>query len=301
MIIKMPGAFVGLAQMLFSRRNRVLVLSSFALVIAVNWFAASTHQMLNWLIRGDYKAGFPWYEAVYLATFLAAFLWAKRCYRKLSSSSSISVTARFEDCDGLVLFLSKDSGEGISQAEERELRQLESSLELESTPLLDPKWRATFNSHLRMPLEALAFHFGGNAGKRIPKRVTLLASHESVKFIHLVRDAFEHLVEPIRKECRVIAIESVGTGNWVKGIDYLNPNEIAAVLGDVYSDYEKNEISPSEVIVDVTGGRALGSVIASMTALKSGRRVEYTSSDSLRINYSVRVFDLEYTEPIKSE
>jgi hypothetical protein len=76
---------------------------------------------------------------------------------------------------------------------------------------------------------------------------------------------------------------------------------VVAVLEAVYADYEGNDISPGEVIVDVTGGTALGSVIASMTALKSGRRVQYTSSDSSRKNYSVKVFDLEYTESIKGE
>ena len=99
----------------------------------------------------------------------------------------------------------------------------------------------------------------------------------------------------------MVAIESVGTGNWAQGIDYGNPSEIVAVLEAVYSDYEENDIQPSEVIVDVTGGSALGSVIASMTALKSGRRVEYTNSDFSRKSYTVRVFDLEYTEPIKTE
>lgn len=301
MIIKMPSVFVGLANTLFSRRNRGLLLSSFALVITVNWLAASTHQMFNWLIQGKNSVKFPWYEAVYPVIFIVAFLWAKRCYRKLSSASTLSVTARNEDCDGLVLFLSKGFSDRDIGAEEKDLAQLESSLGSESTLLLDSSWRANFKSHLRMPLEALAFHFGRKAGKKIPKRVTLLASRESIKFAPLVREAFEHLIRPLSADTRVIAIEGVGTGNWGNGIEYANPSEVVAVLDAVYSDHEKNKISPSEVVVDVTGGSSLGSVIASMTALKSGRRVEYTNSDFSRENYSVRVFDLEYTEPVKSE
>jgi hypothetical protein len=301
MIIKIPGVLLDLAQTLFARRNRSLLLSSFALIVTVDWLSTSTHLMIDWLLHGDFKTAFPWIELFYPVLFALAFIWAKSCYRRLSAASTLSVEARYNDCDGLVLFLSKAYKDPEMGWEERDLEQLENAARDGATLLLDPAWRDPFKSHLRMPLEALAFHFGGKAGKRIPQRVTLLASNDSVRFAPQVRDAFESLIRPLANDTQVISIEGVGTGNWRQGIDYRNPGQVVAVLEAVYADYEGNDISPGEVIVDVTGGTALGSVIASMTALKSGRRVQYTSSDSSRKNYSVKVFDLEYTESIKGE
>lgn len=301
MIIKIPGVILDLAQTLFAQRNRSLLLSSFALIVTVDWLSTSTHLMIDWLLHGDFKTPFPWIELIYPVLFALAFIWAKSCYRRLSAASTLSVEARYNDCDGLVLFLSKAFSDYDLSREERDIEQLENAARDGATPLLDPEWRDTFKGHLRNPLEALAFHFGGQAGKRVPKRITLLASHESIKFAPSVRDAFERLIKPLANGAQVIAIEGVGTGNWRDGIDYRSPRDVVAVLEAVYADYEDNDLSPSEVIVDVTGGTALGSVIASMTALKSGRRVQYTSSDSSRKIYSVKVFDLEYTEPIKSE
>ena len=301
MIEKAPGVIVELVKTLFTKRNRMLLWSSLLLVLAVGWLGDSIHEMLSWIIEHNHCVAFPRHELVYVAIFIMAFWFARRQYHKLSAASSLRVDARSNDCDGLVLFLSKAYGSGLS-VEQYDLELLDKAAKSGGRLLLDKTWRKQFDSHLRMPLEALAFHFGGLAGKKIPKRVTVLASLHSAQFAERVRIAFVHLLEPLAQGVSVITIGSVGSsGKWQDGADYSDPHAIASVIEAVYADHERDGIPLNEVIVDATGGMGLGSVIASMTALKAGRRVEFTSSDLARENYTVRVFDFEYTEPVEKD
>ena len=298
MIVKAPDVLVELARTLFTKRNRILIWSSLFLVLAIDLMAESLHEIFNWVIEHNYCVRFPWHELWYLAIFPVVFLFARRQYRRLSAASSLRIDARSSYCEGLVLFVSKAPDE----VEARDIEKLHEGATSNGKPLLDASWRADFKSHLRMPLEALAFHYSGEAGRTSPKRVTLLSSRQSFPLSQTVREAFEALIGHIVEGVKVVTIESVHPNEkWTTGVDYGKPQEVVDLIEAVYADHETHGISSGDVILDVTGGMGLGSVLGSMTALKAGRRVEFTTSDLARITYSVKVFDFEYTEPVDKE
>jgi len=298
MIVKAPDVLVELARTLFTKRNRILIWSSLFLVLAIDLMAESLHEIFNWVIEHNYCVRFPWHELWYLAIFPVVFLFARRQYRRLSAASSLRIDARSSDCEGLVLFVSKAPDE----VEARDIEKLHEGATSNGKPLLDASWRADFKSHLRMPLEALAFHYSGEAGRTSPKRVTLLSSRQSFPLSQTVREAFEALIGHIVEGVKVVTIDSVHPNEkWTTGVDYGKPQEVVDLIEAVYADHETHGISSGDVILDVTGGMGLGSVLASMTALKAGRRVEFATSDLARITYSVKVFDFEYTEPVDKE
>lgn len=299
MIGRPPSVVVGEFKALFGRKNRLLIVGSIFFLLSLHWVAAAVHELFRaftdgW-VRGHWEA-FPAVnvEWLWVALFFCALFTVFQLYERLNRQGVLNITARVRDCDGLVFFISKapprltpDENDDLALAAALTAGTVSGDLASES-------FRKQFKSHLRMPIEGLHYQCNGAAGRRRPKRVMLLASLESSAFVEDVQSAFSKLLPSTTK---VTTIKSLADGEWNQGFDYADAEVTVRVAEAVYRHFHAVHIPEKEVLVDVTGGFALTSILAAIVAMKGSRRVQFTRSNLDRTSYTVDVFDFEYQYP----
>ncbi len=78
-----------------------------------------------------------------------------------------------------------------------------------------------------------------------------------------------------------------------KGINFEDVKEVFHTVDELYNKTTQN-IKPSEIIVDITGGQKTTSIAGAMATLARGRKFQYVST----IDKKVRSYDLTYFEEI---
>jgi hypothetical protein len=271
----------------WKRRLRLLLsaeVSKFALVIAaavaVGWFASTSERMLRYALR----EGLAWNreDLVLLGAALALWgvLWQiwrhSRRHAGLIVRSSGEAGAR----SNLAVFLSPPYK---GQPAAGEIGALLEALRQTRLNLCEAGWCPGWlgESPWRMPLEAVAHHarLAKAAGRQL-KRVYVISSPRTRDYFGVFRDLVEG---GLGQQELVVA---AGTVNFEKF------EEVSEAVNYVFKDLEARR--DKDLLIDLTGGSKICSVVAAALCFEQGRRVQYVHGQQ---NYQVMEYDLGYLGP----
>jgi len=174
----------------------------------------------------------------------------------------------------------------------------------------DDKLRASFQESWRMPLEAIAHHI-----KRLEK-VIVIPSQESEQQV----EQFKSLVRSLTRE------QATGSGTAIEVLSladlsdlrvYLDPEDTKGWDSLAYVDFEnaqaqntilnavldclmdKEKVPVDELVIDVTAGKKISSIVGTVVALGKDWSVEYVSviKDIVRVKeyvFTVKASDVKY-------
>jgi len=125
----------------------------------------------------------------------------------------------------------------------------------------------------RMPLEAVSYHLP------VLERVVVITSKESSPQFSL----FLELLKAVIPEARRIKVDEI------KVKDFENFEEIQKAIERAYEKLLKEGYKKKEIILDVTGGKKIVSIVGAILSLNPGREFQYVSTT----DYKVKSYDVE--------
>ena len=175
----------------------------------------------------------------------------------------------------LVLFLSNLRGdvETLNGELNRLLERLSRAgssgekLELINSSLSFRSWR--------MPLEAVGFHLP------VLERVVVITSKESSPQFPL----FKRLVGELYPELKPSDVKEVRVD------DFEDFNSVQEAIERVYDVLKSANYRNRDVILDITGGKKIVSIVGALLSLNPGREFQYISTT----DYTVKSYDVEVT------
>jgi len=129
-----------------------------------------------------------------------------------------------------------------------------------------------------MPLKAIEYH------KSRVKKVLLFTSSGANGTSAMSGD-FRKVVQFFYPAIRV---EEIKQG----GMDFEDVEEVFKVVEDFFGRNEKENVTESDMLVDITGGQKPNSIAAAIATLATGRNFQYISTETKE----VRVFDVRYMD-----
>jgi len=74
------------------------------------------------------------------------------------------------------------------------------------------------------------------------------------------------------------------------GVDFEEAEKLYRAMEDIYADLEKEGYENRDVIVDITGGQKMPSILGGVATLVEGRRLQYVSTR----DYKIHEYDITY-------
>ncbi len=252
-----------------------------AAATAVDWFASTSAHMLEYWLRH----GFRWnpYDIALLAASLAVLflLWQIWRHSRRHAGVAVHFAGEARACPNLIFFLSPPYAGNPPPPEKDALLQPIRQARLN---LLDPAWCPPFlyGSPWRMPLEAIAHHarLANTAGSPF-SRVYLIASPQTREYTPL----FQRLVE-----------DGLGAQNVVgavtQAVNFEDFHEVSEAVNAIFQEVESR--GEDRLLMDITGGSKICSVVAAALTFEQGRRIQYVHG---QLGYRVAEYDLRYQAP----
>ncbi len=248
-------------------KNKTSVVLTFFVILALALIAGWFPDGLTAYIQKDYQlATIQLSTSIVLLFFLLVFGYWTLKPGKFKVISDIPVPKK-----ALVLFLSnlkeEDNNKIIQEIERIEGSSIDEKLNFINKGILRP-WR--------MPLEAIKYHLS-----RLEK-LAIITSSKS----HPQVDAFKFLIEKVfGNQAEKITIKE----KHLKTFE--NANELFTLLDEIFQELEKEGIKSKDVIVDVTSGQKINSIVgAFMTLLYDDREFQYISTNDYKVkSYDVRL------------
>jgi len=221
--------------------------------------------------------GKPWKGVFMVVTSLAVLLLTLYLSsRFLLGGALVAREKRPEKRPAVVFFLSSVRGgeEAFSSLLERikSAHSLEEKLKLLNASKEFANWR--------MPLEVAKFH--------LPKlrHFYLITSPESSSQLPL----FKKLLKAVFPKASFEVLE--------KSVASMEDfNEVLRAVEEVYEELKELGYSSREVVLDVTGGRKIPSIVGGLTSLPSGRVIEYLYSPDWK-NYHLKFYEVELIKEV---
>ena len=268
---------------LFASNRLGFVVKAVLLLTFFNWFSSAGWEWLQWLpwLGGQKPAGIA---RLILGTvaFPVMLLWLVMQARNARQFIRPRISEHSPNrVRGLVMFLSTLR----QDYEERLPKALNEGLDLDG-------FRQQFDrASWRMPLEAVAYHTPD-----LELVVVIASAGDGGSFKQL--DKFKTLLEQMFADAKFMLVpledcfgEKDDKTAFNKGVDFeINPERLARATNAAYEHMRKQGLRPSDILIDITGGLKVPTVVGSAVALAEGRRIQYVSTQ----DYHVRVYDVSY-------
>jgi hypothetical protein len=259
--------------------------AKFVLVVVaatgVDWFASTSEHMLEHALGH----GFQWNarDPAMLAASVGLLWLAWQAWRHSRRHAGVIVhsggEARF--CPHLVFFLSPPYAGDPPDVEKKSLLETMGKLKLDFS---QPDWcpAALGGSPWRMPLAAIGYHarLASLVGRRL-EGVHAIASPETSEYAPL----FKQVVEA-----------ALGQEDLVKTLpqatNFEDFHAVSEAVNEVFGGLER--LGEKELLMDITGGSKICSVVAAALTFEQGRRIEFVHG---RLGYKVAEYDLRYLAP----
>lgn len=289
----------------FGSLNLTVVLSIVLLLILLDFFSSAVHQAITQGLPSTGAAWIVW--SIQIAAFPAwlLLLWvrARKASRRVHTHIEEHTSPR--SVKALVLFLST-KGRGQDDA-------LIEKLVKEGGEITDDALREKFQGPWRMPLEAVAYHL------RIKKleKVVVIQSKQSAdcvqEFKSLIQSLSRDYTSESGKPLEVLITSDMDgldacidaeqkkkhNGRFpVDSVSFENATDQSTLLNAVLDWLTFSQDVPfDEIMIDVTGGKKVSSVVGAVVALGKDWSVEYVSTSDYRVKeyiFSVKASDVMY-------
>ena len=131
----------------------------------------------------------------------------------------------------------------------------------------------------QMPILAINYHL-----PKLENLVVIVSSKSKKQF-----GEFKNLVEKVFSNNKINIIPAGLNEN----IDFENMEDIKRIINESYELLKnKYNAKEKEIIIDITGGQKLVSIVGAIQTLIEGREFEYVSTT----NYEIKSFDVRYFE-----
>ena len=264
--------------------NRVgFVIKAVLLLMSLNWFSSASWEWLQWLpgLGGQKPVGIP---RLILGTAALPVLLFWLLMQARNARQIIRPTISEHSPNrvrGLVMYLSTLRADYLGLLQEA----LKQGMDLEG-------FRQQFGHiNWRMPLEAVDYHTPDLAF------VVVIASSGEGGSVKQLGE-FKALLDTVfpNPAFRLVALEDCfgDEGDKVAfkdGVDFeVKPERLATATNAAYEYLRRQGLRPSDILIDITGGLKVPTVVGSAVALAEGRRIQYVSTR----DYHVRVYDVSY-------
>ncbi len=290
----------------FGSRDWFVALVAVVFLITFHWFAVETHHVLAATTWDEVK----WWAvglmpAIFLALVLLARLHQPQYTPEITQHPAGARRA-------LVLLLSPPK-----QSDE-ELDKIEGSL-------LDPKLREGFTGPWRMPMEAVAHHAGqgvvstkvllgsgirsdqplyGVLQRGVLQTVVVMGSSDSGGLKNGTFRCLDKFKETVNRllPAAVVSVETWRTPEFPNGVDFENAEELNRCVGSVLqwllSERKPHTYREQEVMLDITGGGKVATVIcAAQTLFTTQRKFQYVAYDAGNDKFEVKEYDVTFRPP----
>ena len=264
--------------------NRVgFVIKAVLLLMSLNWFSSALWEWLQWLpwIDGKKPDGIP-RLIIGTATLPALLFWLVIQARNARQIIHPTISVKSpEQVQGLVMYLSSLKGDYLGLLQEA----LKKGMDLEG-------FRQQFGHfNWRMPLEAVDHH-----APKLAFMVVIASSGKDGSIKQL--SEFKALLDTVfpNPAFRLVALEDCFSDKDDKlafkdGLDFeVEPERLATATNAAYEYLRRQGLRQSEILIDITGGLKVTTVVGSAVALAEGRRIQYVSTR----DFEVRVYDVSY-------
>jgi hypothetical protein len=73
------------------------------------------------------------------------------------------------------------------------------------------------------------------------------------------------------------------TGRWPQGVDFESASELKDAMRAVFAALRKRRLRDSDILVDITGGSKVASVVGAVFSLGKDQRFQYVSQHDYRV------------------
>lgn len=273
----------------FGSLNLGVILCIVLLLMSLDWMSSAINDIIT--RRGNGGVGITPWDTIRIVSFpiLLVVFWCRArgvTSRRVHSHIKEHVYPR--PVNVLIMFLStkgKDrDGKGGSKWKDEEL--IERLIE-KGGSIDDEELRNEFKGSWRMPIEAIAHH-----AKRLDK-VVVIPSEDSEPQL----GQFRSLVQALTREHTAAdgitrqVLSPPDMGDLPPYVDFENAIQQNEVLNAVLDSLMENHGVPAdEIMIDVTGGQKVCSVIGTVVSLSKDWSIQYVSTNGYRIKeYSFTV------------
>jgi len=266
-----------LRQLFAAERTKFVLLVAAA--IAVHWMGGISERMLEYASEHGLKWN-PydlWLLAIPCA--LLAVLWQVWRHSRHHSGVIVHSSGEARFCSNLVIFLS-DPCANNAPKEERDA--LLAALRETRLDLSTPNWcpQVLMTSAWRMPLQAISHHvrLGARTGQGLDA-VYLIASWQTAEYTEMFRE----MVERSLGQHAIVRRTEIA--------DFEDFQQVSTALNRVFEDVGLRE---EKLLIDITSGNKICSVVAAALSFEQGRHIEYVHAAD---GYLVKEYDLGYLSP----
>ena len=264
--------------------NRVgFVIKAVLLLMSLNWFSSASWEWLQWLpwLGGQKPVGIP---RLILGTATLPILLLGLVIQARNARQIIRPTISEHSPDqvhGLVIYLSALRADYLGSLQEA----LKQGMDLKG-------FRQQFGHiNWRMPLEAVNHH-----APKLAFMVVIASSGEdgSAKQLGEFKASLDTVFP--NPAFRLVDLADCFSDEGDKvafkdGVDFeVEPERLATATNAAYEYLRRQGLRPSDILIDITGGLKVTTVVGSAVALAEGRRIQYVSTR----DFEVRVYDVSY-------
>ena len=268
---------------LFASNRIGFVIKAVLLLTSLNWFSSALWEWLQWFpgLGGQQPVGIP-RLILGTATLPVLLLWLVMQARNARQMLRPTISEHSPDqVRGLVMYLSSLRADYLGSLQEA----LKQGMDLTA-------FRQQFGHiNWRMPLEAVNHH-----AQKLAFVVVIASSGEGGSAKQL--GEFKALLDTVFPNLafRLVALEECFSDKGDKaafkdGVDFeVEPERLATATNAAYEYLRIQGLRPTDILIDITGGLKVPTVVGSAVALAEGRRIQYVSTR----DYHVRVYDVSY-------
>jgi hypothetical protein len=138
----------------------------------------------------------------------------------------------------------------------------------------------------RMPIESIAYHLAHHPGHL--KRVVVLPSSDATGSLGSIRDLdqFRALLEAmlggVNDRPKIQSVHDL-TGAWAEGLDFEDAPKLVDALQLVFQHLRDEGVGVSEILLDITAGPKVTTVVGAAFALGKDQPVQYVSTRDYRV------------------
>lgn len=138
----------------------------------------------------------------------------------------------------------------------------------------------------RMPVESIAYHLAHHAGHL--KRVVVLPSSDapgspgSIRDLDQFRAMMAAMLEGVADRPEIRSLHDL-TGEWPDGLDFEDAPHLVSALQLAFQHLRDEGVAVSEILLDITAGPKVTTVVGAAFALGKDQPVQYVSTRDYRV------------------
>ncbi|MCC6343673.1 MAG: hypothetical protein IT166_15820 [Bryobacterales bacterium] len=262
----------------FAALEPLLVLFAVVLLVSFHWFAAETY---HWVSTAVKPLGWPdWMRHVLILVPFIILILLVLGLARIAKGGELSIQRVLQAAnryDALLLFLSPPG------RDESDIETLAGA-----GSLLDEEVRKRFKGPWRMPAEAIFQQIDKLRFILIvPSADTSSATKGTIHNYDDFRKVFEPLLAATGKSAQ---IELLAGYRWERGVNFEDGDLVADAVDDAIHQLNHQGVKTSDILVDVTGGYGLVSVIGAAVAIDHGCRIGWVN----RNDYQTQVYSISF-------